>query len=58
MITGGADSKIHPLSLVRISLLDQMSRWKGTPAAGGRRLGGATGGVGAGGGYPGAPPTP
>jgi 3-oxoacyl-[acyl-carrier-protein] synthase II len=31
MITGGADSKIHPLSLVRMSLLDQMSRWKGEP---------------------------
>ena len=32
MITGGADSKIHPLSLVRMSLLDQMSRWQGEPA--------------------------
>jgi 3-oxoacyl-[acyl-carrier-protein] synthase II len=32
MITGGADSKIHPLSLVRMSLLDQMSRWKGEPS--------------------------
>ena len=31
MITGGADSKIHPLSLVRMSLLDQMSRWSGEP---------------------------
>ena len=29
MITGGADSKIHPLSMVRMSLLDQMSSWKG-----------------------------
>ena len=28
MITGGADSKIHPLSLVRMSLLNQMSHWK------------------------------
>ena len=28
MITGGADSKIHPLSLIRMSLLDQMSRWQ------------------------------
>jgi 3-oxoacyl-[acyl-carrier-protein] synthase II len=26
MISGGADSKIHPLSLIRMSLLDQMSR--------------------------------
>jgi len=32
MITGGADSKIHPLSLVRMSLLDQMSHWRGDPA--------------------------
>ncbi len=32
MITGGADSKIHPLSLVRMSLLGQMSGWKGDPA--------------------------
>ncbi len=32
MITGGADSKIHPLSLVRMSLLDQMSHWKGDPS--------------------------
>ena len=32
MIAGGADSKIHPLSLVRMSLLDQMSRWSGDPA--------------------------
>jgi 3-oxoacyl-[acyl-carrier-protein] synthase II len=32
MITGGADSKIHPLSFVRMSLLDQMSRWKGDPS--------------------------
>ena len=32
MITGGADSKIHPLSMVRMSLLDQMSRWGGDPA--------------------------
>jgi 3-oxoacyl-[acyl-carrier-protein] synthase II len=32
MITGGADSKIHPLSLVRMSLLDQMSRWRGEPS--------------------------
>jgi 3-oxoacyl-[acyl-carrier-protein] synthase II len=32
MITGGADSKIHPLSLIRMSLLDQMSVWKGEPS--------------------------
>ncbi|SIO04183.1 3-oxoacyl-[acyl-carrier-protein] synthase II [Singulisphaera sp. GP187] len=31
MITGGADSKIHPLSLVRMSLLEQMSHWSGDP---------------------------
>jgi 3-oxoacyl-[acyl-carrier-protein] synthase II len=29
MVTGGADSKIHPLSLVRMTLLDQMARWDG-----------------------------
>ena len=34
MITGGADSKIHPLSLVRMSLLDQMSHWQGEPVQG------------------------
>jgi 3-oxoacyl-[acyl-carrier-protein] synthase II len=32
MITGGADSKIHPLSLVRMSLLSQMTSWKGDPS--------------------------
>ncbi|WP_435022269.1 beta-ketoacyl-[acyl-carrier-protein] synthase family protein [Tundrisphaera sp. TA3] len=32
MISGGADSKIHPLSLIRMSLLDQMTRWSGEPA--------------------------
>jgi 3-oxoacyl-[acyl-carrier-protein] synthase II len=32
MITGGADSKIHPLSLIRMSLLDQMSHWQGEPS--------------------------
>ena len=32
MITGGADSKIHPLSLVRMSLFETMSRWKGDPS--------------------------
>ena len=33
MITGGADSKIHPLSLVRMTMLKQISHWKGDPAA-------------------------
>jgi 3-oxoacyl-[acyl-carrier-protein] synthase II len=32
MITGGADSKIHPLSLVRMSLFETMSHWKGDPS--------------------------
>ncbi len=32
MISGGADSKIHPLSLIRMSLLNQMSRWQGDPS--------------------------
>lgn len=32
MISGGADSKIHPLSLVRMSLLDQLSHWRGDPS--------------------------
>jgi 3-oxoacyl-[acyl-carrier-protein] synthase II len=32
MITGGADSKIHPLSMVRMSLLHQMSSWSGDPS--------------------------
>ena len=32
MITGGADSKIHPLSVVRMALLQNMSRWTGDPA--------------------------
>lgn len=32
MISGGADSKIHPLSLVRMTLFDQLSRWEGDPA--------------------------
>jgi 3-oxoacyl-[acyl-carrier-protein] synthase II len=32
MIAGGADSKIHPLSLVRMSLFENMSRWKGEPS--------------------------
>jgi len=32
MVSGGADSKIHPLSLIRMSLLDQMSHWRGEPS--------------------------
>ena len=32
MIAGGADSKIHPLSLVRMSLNNLMSGWKGEPS--------------------------
>ena len=46
MITGGADSKIHPLSLVRMSLLDQMSHWRGRARAGpaGRSTAAATAG--------------
>ncbi len=32
MVSGGADSKIHPLSLVRMSLLEQMSHWSGEPS--------------------------
>jgi 3-oxoacyl-[acyl-carrier-protein] synthase II len=32
MISGGADSKIHPLSLVRMTLFEQASRWEGDPA--------------------------
>ena len=32
MITGGADSKIHPLSFVRLALHQAMSRWEGDPA--------------------------
>jgi 3-oxoacyl-[acyl-carrier-protein] synthase II len=32
MIAGGADSKIHPLSLLRMSMFDNMSRWKGDPS--------------------------
>lgn len=31
MITGGADSKIHPLSFVRLALQHNMSRWEGDP---------------------------
>src|SRR5208337_2000625 len=32
MITGGADSKIHPLSFVRLALHHNMSHWRGEPA--------------------------
>ena len=32
MIAGGADSKIHPLSLVRMGLLHNMSSWQGDPS--------------------------
>ncbi len=32
MIAGGADSKIHPLSLVRMSLLHHMTHWTGEPS--------------------------
>lgn len=32
MVTGGADSKIHPLSLIRMNLVSQMSTWSGDPA--------------------------
>jgi len=32
MIAGGADSKIHPLSMIRMSLLGQMSHWDGDPS--------------------------
>ncbi len=32
MISGGADSKIHPMSMVRMGLFGQMSTWKGEPS--------------------------
>jgi 3-oxoacyl-[acyl-carrier-protein] synthase II len=32
MVSGGADSKIHPLSFVRLALQHNMSRWEGDPA--------------------------
>ncbi len=31
MIAGGADSKIHPLSIVRMALFKTMSSWRGEP---------------------------
>lgn len=34
MVTGGADSKIHPLSMTRMALYDTMSRWDGEPERG------------------------
>jgi len=34
MISGGADSKIHPLSMTRLALYQNMSRWEGEPSAG------------------------
>lgn len=34
MVTGGADSKIHPLSMTRMALYDTMSRWGGEPSQG------------------------
>jgi len=52
MITGGADSKIHPLSLTRLALYGAMSRWEGEPSAACRpfdsRRDGAVPGEGAG----------
>ncbi len=32
MIAGGADSKIHPLSFVRLALHHNMSQWRGEPS--------------------------
>jgi 3-oxoacyl-[acyl-carrier-protein] synthase II len=32
MITGGSDSKIHPLSFVRMCMHQKLSRWKGEPS--------------------------
>lgn len=32
MVTGGADSKIHPLSMVRMAMMHQMSAWQGEPS--------------------------
>jgi 3-oxoacyl-[acyl-carrier-protein] synthase II len=34
MVTGGADSKIHPLSMARMGLYGTMSHWDGDPAGG------------------------
>ena len=32
MLTGGADSKIHPMSMVRMTLAGQLTRWDGEPS--------------------------
>jgi 3-oxoacyl-[acyl-carrier-protein] synthase II len=52
MITGGADSKVHPLSLTRLALYGAMSRWEGEPEGACRpfdsRRDGSVGGEGAG----------
>ena len=32
MVSGGADSKIHPLSIIRMSMLGQVSSWAGEPS--------------------------
>ncbi|QEH33983.1 3-oxoacyl-[acyl-carrier-protein] synthase 2 [Aquisphaera giovannonii] len=32
MVTGAADSKIHPLSFIRMSMQNTLSRWEGEPA--------------------------
>jgi 3-oxoacyl-[acyl-carrier-protein] synthase II len=32
MIAGGADSKVHPLSFVRLALHNNMSQWRGEPS--------------------------
>lgn len=32
MVTGGADSKIHPLSIIRMNLMNALSSWDGDPA--------------------------
>lgn len=31
MISGGADSKIHPMSLIRAAMMNQLTRWDGPP---------------------------
>lgn len=33
MITGGADSKIHPMSLIRTRMFNELTRWEGDPVA-------------------------
>lgn len=44
MITGGADSKIHPMSMIRMVLLDQMPHWEGPPSGACRPFDRARGG--------------